>query len=461
MPDDPIRVDVAGVGVVEFPAGTSESDMKAALDKAADLRTQAPKKGLWETAIGLANAMPGMPHPDDLKKLAAWFPAAGGVVGGIVGGAGGTAFGMGVGGVPGAVGGAALGGAAGESGRQLVNRALGGPAPATAGEAAKAIGTEAALQGGSEAIGGTVIAPIARRIGGVLMQSAVKPSTKETARAILQGVPQANLPIVKTLLAEKANVSRAGIAKLTAIINATNDEIKTVVRGIPGTPISPQRVAGRTIDTLVQAGNQVDPQADVAAVQGVTQRFLEHPQTTRLAQTGTTTQPTGVLNAAGQMITRQAPVMGRVSKNISAETAQTLKEGTYRSLQSRAYGELKRPEVEAQKALARGLKEEVSAEAAKRGIDLTTLNAREGNAIITKEAIADRLAAAGNGDPIAFAWLAANPVHGLLYVAEKSPAVKSMLARGLYNQAAKLSGVSSGVLKAMTTAIAESGEAGQ
>ncbi len=416
------------------------------------------KGTLMDAALAVAHLVPGF-DPESLKTLAQhvpdWLPVVGGTVGGMVGAAGGTAFGMGVGGVPGAVGGAALGGAAGESMRQLANRAMGKTAPATSGDAAKQIGTQAAIQGGSELVG-QALTPMVQRAGAALMQSAIKPGLKATARAFGRGVAAEDLPVIETMVKEGVNVSPAGIAKLDRIISATNDDIAQVVKGIGGTPIDPAKVAGRLADVSDRVGQDVAPDAALAAVERVKDQFLAKDANTALAQVGTKTVPTGVLNAQGQMITQQAPVMGRAPTNISAMAAQAQKQAGYKALKDTAYGEMQGAEIEARKALIRGLKEDIAAEAQKAGIDIGAMNAREGAAIETKEAIAKRLAQAGNRDPVGLAWLASNPVHGLLYITEKSPAVKSFLGRGMYQQAAKISGVPEFVIRALMTNIAQS-----
>lgn len=103
------------------------------------------------------------------------LPTIGGALGGIVGGVGGTVAGMGVGGAPGAVGGAALGGAAGEGFRQVVNFLRGVPSPATATDAALQMGTEGAIQGGSELVGAGLMKG-ARMAGHGLMDFAIRPA---------------------------------------------------------------------------------------------------------------------------------------------------------------------------------------------------------------------------------------------------------------------------------------------
>lgn len=407
-----------------------------------------------------------VPH-DVVSRLAEWLPAAAGAAGGIIGGIGGTVAGMGVGGVPGAIGGAALGGGAGEAARQLVDRwrgkssaTAGGTVLGDMGSAATGIGGQAALQGAMEGVGGAV-PKVGKHVAGVLMQAALKPGVKNTAKALARGVEKTELPIIRTLLNEGVNVSAGGIAKLDRIISSTNKEIADAISSLPGS-VNPEAVAMRTKSVAEAAANQVNPGSDVSAVEHAVQEFLTQPKTTKMAQVGTKQVPRGVLDASGEMLMKSEPVMGRVSRELSLPESQSLKTGTYASLKSKAYGELKAPAIEAQKALARGLKEEIELEAQKSGVSLAGKNAREGAAIEGKEAIARRLAAAGNQDPIALAWLVAHPATGLLYVMEKSPMVKSLLARGLYRSAALASTkkvpVTENMLRLMVQSIATMGE---
>lgn len=408
-----------------------------------------------------------VPH-DVVSRLAEWLPAAGGAAGGIIGGIGGTVAGMGVGGWPGAVGGAAVGGATGEAAKRLAQAWRGTTPPAQAGgtvmgdmaRAAGGIAGEGAIQGGMEALGGAV-PKVGKHVAGVLMQSAVKPGIKNTAKALARGVEKTELPIIKTLLNEGVNVSAGGIAKLDRIISSTNKEIADAISSLPGS-VNPEAVAMRTKSVAEAAANQVNPGSDVSAVEHAVQEFLTQPKTTQMAQVGTKQVPRGVLDASGEMLMKSEPVMGRVPRALSLPESQSLKTGTYRSLKEKAYGELKAPAIEAQKALARGLKEEIELEAQKSGVSLAGKNAREGAAIEGKEAIARRLAAAGNQDPIALAWLAAHPATGLLYIMEKSPMVKSLLARGLYRSAVLASSkkvpVTENMLRLMVQSIATMGE---
>ncbi len=330
------------------------------------------------------------------------------------------------------------------------------PDPTNA-EALQDVAGQAALQGGSELAGGLAVKG-AMRLGAGLMSSAVKPGVANTARAMMRGVRGEDLPIVKTLLEEKVNVTAGGLDKLHKIIKGTNADIKAILENTTGS-VSPTSVATRTEQLASDVAKQVDNESDVSAVKGVTERFLGQDNTTKAAQVGTKMMDTGVLDASGRMVTRETPVMGRVSRPLSLVEAQELKQGTYKSLKDKAYGEMKGPAIEANKALARGLKEEIEAEAKKAGIDLGKMNMREGNAIQTLEAVAKRLAAKGNSDPLALAWLANNSAAGLGLVASRSPGVKSLLARGLYRPAAlaaNLPWLTPGVLRTLVQSVASS-----
>ncbi|HEX2594701.1 MAG TPA: hypothetical protein VHL34_24575 [Rhizomicrobium sp.] len=437
MPDK--IIEIPNVGRIAFPDTMKPEEIEAAAAK------------LYQES-NAGHPKPAKEH-SWMDTAIDWIPTAAGAAGGIIGGLAGAAGGLGIGAVPGAAAGAALGGATGQA---VKNMLTDDPAqPMGARQALGSMAKEGAIQGGMELVGGGVVAPAMRRVGSALMQSAVKPGLKATAAAIAKGVPTEDLPIVKTLLKEKVNVTPGGIAKLDKIMSATNKEIRDILENTPGS-VLPENVATRTQAVAARVANQVDNEADLSAVQNVTKRFLGQGNTTTLAQTGTKQVPSGVLDASGRMLTKAEPVMGRVSRPLALTEAQDLKTGTYRALKEKAYGELKGPEIEAQKALARGLKEEIEAEAKKAGKDIASLNAREGSAITAKEAIAKRIAQAGNRDPLSLAWLAANPTAGLLFVMERSPAVKSMLARGLYNSASKAARVPENVLRMLVHGVASS-----
>jgi hypothetical protein len=400
MPDKVI--DIPGYGQVAFPDSMSEADINAAAgklykEKNPDHPPPDPKHSWIDTAVD-------------------WLPAAGGAAGGIIGGIGGTVAGMGVGGVPGAIGGAALGGGAGEAAKQLINRARGAGGPSTPAQAATSIGGQALLQGGSEAVGAGLGA-VAKPIAVDLMQSALKPTIKLTQKAIARGeVP----PVVQTMLKEGITVSPRGLEKLNTLIGATNDEIAGAIKSVSA-DVQPLKVASKLNETARTFANQVNPASDLEAVSRVGQEFLDaHP-------------------------------------NLTVQQAQALKQGTYKQLAGK-YGELKGAEIEGQKALARGLKDEIASEVAKAGgPDLGALNAREGAMMTARDATARRVAMSSNRDPMGLASLAVtHPMTFLTVLADRSPAVKSLLARGAWGAAGSVAKVSPQLIRMAVQAVASS-----
>lgn len=394
------------------------------------------------------------------------------VVGALERGAGpGATVGGIVGGLAGGMPGAAIGGAAGAGYEQLfkhvselpgtvkdVLRLLVEQPTATAqgfvegaGQGAVQAGLSAGVQGGSQAIGegvAQVFNPVLKWGAASLMQSAAKPAIRATQREIAAGhVPS----VVKTLLDEGVNVTPGGIEKLNRIIATSNQAIKDALGQIAGETVAPEAVAARLEPTIERFATQVDPQGDVAAIQAVRNRFLS--ANSMPAVVGSREVPSGLLGASGEALTRTEPVMGQVTRSIPVQEAQVLKTGTYQQLKAKAYGEVKSAEVEAQKALARGLKEEIAAAASRAGIDITALNAREGAAITARDVIAHRVAQVANRDPAGLTWMITHPAAFVAGLMDRSPVVKSLLARGLWQSAEKAANVPANAIRAAVAAI--------
>lgn len=348
-----------------------------------------------------ASAVP--PKPDWIDTATGWLPAVGATAGGLVGSA--TDL---VTGPAGTIGGAALGGAAGEAYKELINRARGRSGPATTAAATEAIGKEGAIQGAAQAVGETVVGPAARAVGGRLMQSAVKPGLKFLTKS-----GGALPPVVKTLLDEGVNVTPGGVAKLQALVDATNSEIKSALAPSTAT-IAPLRVASRLNETARTFANQVNPHADLEAISQAGENFLD---------------------AHGAPLTVQ--------------DAQALKQGTYARIGEK-YGQSGAASIEAEKSLARGLKEEIANEVP----DVSALNAREGKLLEALHVVGKRVALAGNRDPVGFAWAAHNPTTFLAALIDRNPAVKSLVARGLYNLAGQWAQVAPATIRVAVHALA-------
>jgi hypothetical protein len=236
--------------------------------------------------------------------------------------------------------------------------------------------------------------------------SALKPSTV---------IPEAQRAgIVQSGLQNEIPVSKAGAEKLGDLIDDLNSKIKSTIASDPNRPIDPNIVAKAADVTKAKFTNQVNAQPDLDAIEAVKQQFLKE-------QGGTA--------ATAVSPAQPAPTMG-------VADAQAMKQGTYRVLAGK-YGEQGSASVEAQKALARGLKEEI----ANQFPEINGLNAEESKLLDLQpvlERAVNRISnhqAIGIGTPIAgtaVKALTGNTGAGIVATVLKSvldnPAVKSRLA---------------------------------
>lgn len=396
MPDKVI--DIPGYGQVAFPDSMTPDEMNAAAAK------------LYK------EKNPNHPPPDPkhswVDTAVDWLPAVGGAAGGLIGAAGGTVAGFGVGGVPGAVGGAAVGGAAGEAAKQLINRVRGQGGPATPSKAAGAIATQGVIQGGAEAAGAGIGAGM-KAAGPYLMQKALKPTM-----SVLSEYRTTAPKLVQTLLDEGISVTQGGVDKLQKLLTATNQEIREAVANAAGS-IDKKTVAARALETASKVSKQVNPTKDLQAVGETVAEFMDHPV---------------------------------YSGNLSIPEAQALKQGTYQQI-GKKYGEVSSAAIETQKALARGLKEEIAAEVP----GIAGLNAKDSELMAALDATGRRVALSGNKDPVGFAWVAQHPTTFLAAIFDRSPAVKSMIARGAYQSAGAAARVSPQMIRLAVTTLATAG----
>ena len=264
-----------------------------------------------------------------------------------------------------------------------------------------------------------------------LYRTALKPSTK---------IPQARADtMIQTGLQNSIPVSRGGLEKLGSLIDDLNDKIQTtvdkganqLVRRPDGTiqqgiTVNKFDVASRLSDTAKQFKTQVNPGADLNAIGESGNEFLEN-------------QP----------------------NEIPASDAQALKVGTYRQLKKAAYGSLKPAAVEAQKALARGIKEELVSQFP----ELKDLNAQDSKLIDLDgvlETAVNRISnhqVIGIGTPIAAGAAKAvtgsagvGVVAGVIKGVLDNPVVKSRLAIALSKKGVNL-GTASNRIAAYSAAL--------
>lgn len=237
---------------------------------------------------------------------------------------------------------------------------------------------------------GKAIAPAAG-LGGAakdMMQSALKPTyealrTGKAAKAI------------DTMFEEGINVTRGGAAKLRAKIGDLNDEIVDAIKNSTAS-IDKNKVASALLVPLKRLEMQVNPAADMNAIQKAWTEFLQHP----------------LLSGAS---------------SIPVQLAQKLKQGTYQALGEKSFGELKGAEIEAQKHLARGLKEEIAT--AVPGV--ASLNAQESKLLNALSVVERRVLMEANKNPMGLSLLAKNPEAWAGFMADRSALFKSLAARML------------------------------
>jgi hypothetical protein len=130
---------------------------------------------------------------------------------------------------------------------------------------------------------------------------------------------------IDTGLKNDIPITEGGVAKLNDLVTNLQNRVKAQIQGgtNAGATVDPVTIATRADQARSRFTNQVNPGADLDAIDASKQEFLQ-----------------------------------RNPNPIPVAQAQDLKTGTYQQLQKK-YGELSSASTEAQKALARGIKEEL------------------------------------------------------------------------------------------------------
>ena len=286
-----------------------------------------------------------------------------------------------------------------------------GPAAAAAGEqigtgdVAGGLGTGAGLLAGTVGAGpvaraaGKAAQPLAQRAGEALYQSALKPT-----KAILKdvrvpkgaGPDAARQTLVQTGLREGIPVSQRGAEKAAGLIDNLNAEVDARLAAAEqaGKTVDPAFVEAQIREVAQDFTHQVNAQPDLAAIATVRENFLTNPN---VAQPVFPVQSEaaalqGHLQAGRSPASFVAPSPELAPGPIPIRTAQQMKSNTYRGLRGK-YGTERTATIEAEKAGARGLKEQIETQA---GDDIAALNAREGQLIPLEQAVADAMRRRGN-----------------------------------------------------------------
>jgi len=229
--------------------------------------------------------------------------------------------------------------------------------------------------------------PVFKSSAKSLMASASKPTLQQwksgkAAKAI------------ETMLDEGVNPTAGGVEILKSRIADLNDEIAISIKNSPEM-INKARVGSRLKELYDRLQQQVNPQSDMEAIKKAWVQFRDHPLLTGKTE-------------------------------IPVQLAQKLKQGTYKAIGGKNYGELKGAETEAQKAIARGLKEEIS----KVVPSVASLNQREGNLLGALSVAERRALMDANKNPLGLGIL--NPATLAMWLWDRSGWAKALTARGLW-----------------------------
>jgi hypothetical protein len=228
------------------------------------------------------------------------------------------------------------------------------------------------------------------RLPNWLMQTAVKPSTDD----LLSGAAK---KAVSTMLDEGITPTMGGMHKASKLASQLDDQVGAAIANSQA-KVSVPSVASRLNDTLKQAEMQVNPKTDIQSVENAWTEFLTSP------------------HVAGK-------------KEIPVQLAHELKKGTYRSLGGKSYGEVGSTSVEAQKTLARGLREDTMAAVP----EIADPLARQAALMNVKDVAGARALLEANKNPMGLAALRVDhPLSSASFIADRWAWLKAMLAMGLH-----------------------------
>ncbi len=239
-------------------------------------------------------------------------------------------------------------------------------------------------------LGGALAKAPAQDAGRSLMRGAIKASESDLLKT--GKVERA----IETMLKEGYNVSPGSMTAIQTRVHGLGKQIEDILSTSTAT-VDKAAVADRLRPLLQRLEKQATPGADSKAVAAAWTEFVNHP----------------LLNG------NQIPV----------KLANEIKKGTYQALSNKVYGELGGASQEAQKALARGLREEIAT-----AVPAVTGPLAQQSALMNALNVANRGAqVAGNQNMLGIGALSNSPVAGTAFALDRSRLAKSLLARGLYS----------------------------
>jgi len=223
-----------------------------------------------------------------------------------------------------------------------------------------------------------------------LMQTAVKPDRKD----LLSG---AGRRAVTTMLDEGINPTRGGMDKAGRLVDQLHKQVEGAI-GSSTANVSLENVGQKYLEQYAKAIAQTNPQADLSIVSKTFKDFSRSPL------------------VAGQ-------------SEIPVQLAHEIKRGTQQALGGKAYGEMGSASMEAQKALARYLREGVADAVPSVVAPLK----RESALMNVRDVAMNRAIAEGNKNPMGLAALRMDdPLSAVSFMADKSALLKALAARMLY-----------------------------
>lgn len=215
-----------------------------------------------------------------------------------------------------------------------------------------------------------------------LYQSALKPSTRMPLEKQLQ--------IVETGIKEGVVINESGLAKLRGKIDQTNDAIDAA--------INTAQAQGKTVDMgeVIKRLDEVRPAFENTLLSDDYVKLFDNHVDEFVKKYSIYTQQPGE---------RPVPVTWQA---VPIQEAQELKRKTY-TLLKKSFGEQKAATVEAKKALARGVKEEI----AKVYPEISALNKKDSALLALEAAIEPAVSRALNSNLVGLGDIAAAAVGGV------------------------------------------------
>jgi hypothetical protein len=240
-----------------------------------------------------------------------------------------------------------------------------------------------------------------------LMMSAIKPAKKELESG-------AGQQAVQTMLEEGVNptigrtIFGRGLDTIQNKIYSLNDQIKGMIAN-SNNKVSKSAVLKYLDDLEESYKYQIDPSSDVAAVKAVRKAFETHEKLPQSVNTGLLLSPQKV-------------------DEFGVQLAQKMKQGTYKAIGEKNFSELGGATKEAQRAGAKGLKEEI----ARVEPAVNLLNAKESDLINALDVAESRAYTALKNNPVGIAGLSSKPIQLAGMMADRSDAFKALVARMMY-----------------------------